>query len=149
MICSKSHTGQQMMICALGHYFAGAKNSRRRALRAFRLKELPRIDTLRSFLLCFCAEKARATKPGQESELLCRQNERVGSPHPLFGFSAEPRRQKWKRICTCRLRMVCAPVAAPNPAVLGVDRAGSSEPSARVCELRTVRSVGLLYCTWP
>src|SRR6266545_3117932 len=41
--------------------------------------------------------------------------------------------------------MVCAPVAAPNPAVLGVRRAGSIEPSARVSELRMVRTVGLLY----
>ena len=44
-----------------------------------------------------------------------------------------------------RFRIFCAPVAAPNPASFGFNRAGLSDPSARNCGLRTVRSVGLLY----
>ena len=36
-----------------------------------------------------------------------------------------------------------APGAAPKPAVRGVKRDGLIEPSASVCELRIVRSVGL------
>jgi hypothetical protein len=41
------------------------------------------------------------------------------------------------------LRSAIAPVAAPKPAFRGTSRAGSIEPSASVCELRMVRSVGL------
>ena len=41
------------------------------------------------------------------------------------------------------VRMACAPVAAPNPAFLGVSRAGSSEPFGSVCEFTIVKSVGL------
>ena len=39
--------------------------------------------------------------------------------------------------------MSSALVAAPNPALRGVNRAGSSVPSGRYCELTTVRLVGL------
>ncbi len=39
------------------------------------------------------------------------------------------------------VRMACAPVAAPKPAVLGVSRAGLIEPSASVCELTIVAAV--------
>ena len=46
------------------------------------------------------------------------------------------------------LRSGCAPVAAPKPALRGVRRVGSSVPSGRYCELRTVRSVGLRYWIW-
>ncbi len=43
------------------------------------------------------------------------------------------------------VRMACAEVAAPKPALFGFTRVGSTVPSANVCELRMVRSVGLTY----
>ena len=46
--------------------------------------------------------------------------------------------QNANRICSCMFRIGCAPVAAPNPAFLGVCRAGSRVPSGRYCELTIV-----------
>src|SRR5262249_11097428 len=54
------------------------------------------------------------------------------------GRIARQRVQNANRICNCRLRNGCAPVAAPNPAFFGCSRAGSSEPSERYCELTIV-----------
>lgn len=57
---------------------------------------------------------------------------------PAVSPGCETGGQNWKRTCSWSLRMSCALVAAPNPAVLGVNRVGSIEPSASVCEFTIV-----------
>jgi hypothetical protein len=63
----------------------------------------------------------------------------------VWGAKPPRRGQNLNRNWSCMLRSGNARVAAPKPELRGTSRAGSSEPSASVMELRTVRSVGLTY----